>query len=144
MTHPSVARTEPRGMGRHGERDHSAGAQDPPRFAQRRDVVGHVLDHLTEHDCVEARVGEGKLGDIGSNHGSAHPPLQDVARRRRDIAADDVETAVLEQSRERPASGAGVEDRPARPSSEQQVEEEALSQFVPRAEEVVSVSPSTH
>jgi hypothetical protein len=102
-------------MGRHGERDHSAGAQDPPRFPERRDIVGHVLDHLAEHDCVEARVGKGKLGDVGSDHGSAHPPRQHVTSLGRDVAADHVEAAVFEQSRERPTSGAGVQDRLPRP-----------------------------
>jgi hypothetical protein len=103
-----------------------------------------VLDHLAEHDCVEARVRKGKLGDVCANHGSAHPLCQHVAGRSGDIAADDVEAAVFEQSGERATPGAGVEDRPPRPGSQQQVEQESLPQFMPRTEEVLRFAPPIH
>ena len=144
MTHPAVARTEPRGMGRHGDRDHSAGAHDPPRFTESGDVVGHVLDHLAEYDCVEAGVGERKLGDVGSDHGPAHPSRQNIAGRFRNVAADDVEASVFQQPREGPAPGAGVEDRSARPRSQHEVEQEALTELVAGTDEVGSVSPALH
>jgi hypothetical protein len=87
-------------VSRHREHGDARRPQHAPGLAQRRDVVLDVLEHFSEEDCVEARVRERQGGGIRPDDSSANPFGQDLASRRRDVRAHDLEAALLEQLRE--------------------------------------------
>jgi hypothetical protein len=128
-------------MGRNRERHDAAGAQDAAGLAESRNVVVEMLDDLTEDHCVEARVRKRQRGHIGSDDGSANALLENVAGRRGDVRAHDVEAPLLELRGERSLSRPGVQDLAPRLRGQEEPEEEPLAQLVPRPDEVGRRSP---
>jgi hypothetical protein len=123
-------------MGGNRERCDPTRPEHTARLPQGGHVVVEVLDHLAEDDRVEPRVFERQCEEIGSNDRSTDSLDENLARHPRDVCANDVETAILEQPRERPLAGSDVENPTARLSRQEQLQQQALPQLVPWPDEV--------
>jgi hypothetical protein len=128
-------------MGRHREHDDARRSNHASGFDQGRDVVLDVLDHFSEDNRVEARVGKRQGSGVRSDDWPANALGQEAANRRRDVRAHDLEPPVLEEPGERSLARADVEHpRPGR-CREKELQEQPLAQVVARADEVGRGSP---
>ena len=106
------ARRHRRGVGR-DDAQHAAGAQQPRAAIDRGDRVVEVLDHVGEHDDVEAvEIDEGLHGRL------AHVEPQCLAgmarRRARQLEADRLVAARARLVEQQPVPAADVEQAPGR------------------------------
>jgi hypothetical protein len=127
MAGPLIARAEPRGMGGYRQHGDARRPQHAPCLDQRRNVVVHVLDYLSEDDRIEARVRKREGSGIRPDDPPANTLGQDLARRRRDVRAHDLEAALLEQLRERSLTRADVENPRPGEGGQKELQEQPLA-----------------
>src|SRR5262245_49354324 len=141
VTGPLVAAAVELRIRRDGDRDHAAGAHHARNLLQRRLVVLDVLEHLAEDRSVELRFAEWQGGDVGVDRLAGDTIAKHRHRVRRRVDARHFIAERLEPHRQRALAGAGVEDRPARPAGEKQVDKQPLAELVTRPHKLGRGSP---
>ena len=133
---PAVAGAEARRVCRNRDSEHTAGSEHARDLGQRARVIGHVLEHLAEDGRVEALVGEGHGRHVGELDRARQATSQDVDRRRRVVDARHVESESRQPQREASLSGSCVEHARTGGRGQEEVEQQAFAQLVPRADEL--------
>ena len=141
MPGPAVARAEARGVPGHRDCQGAARPEHTPDLAESGRVVLDVLEHLAEHGGVEGRVLERQVREIGGEHALPEPFSQHLDGLWRDVGARHVEPPLEQAPGHRPLAGARVEHTRAGVRGEEQVEQQALAELVPRPDEVRRGSP---
>ena len=110
-------------------------------FRKRGAVVLYMLEHFSQDDCVEARVRERKLSEIGSNDGSSYTPSQVGECGIGDVRARDRESSTFEQGAEATQAGAAVQDGSSSTQGEKLLQKQPLPKLVPRPHELGRRTP---
>src|SRR4029450_495179 len=92
---PLVASAVELRVGRHRDRNETAGPYDAGDLSQRRAVVLEVFQHLPQNGRIEFPLPERQRPGVGADHLPRDPVPQDGDGRRRGLDAGDVEAEPL-------------------------------------------------